>query len=157
MELVINAETSMAQCLKCGEGNAPESQFCRFCGTRLPLRQPAANQDYGYKAPRPYSWKTDEYQTQAEARPVSPPLASSPDVRAYHDRQLAYRPPYNIGPNYRCPNCGTNVLPIFERRISTAGWVVFSALLVFTVIFFWIGLLMKENVAICPVCKARIN
>jgi hypothetical protein len=42
-----------------------------------------------------------------------------------------------------------------EKRVSTAGWIVFSVLLVFTLIFFWIGLLMKENVAVCPVCRAR--
>ena len=30
---------------------------------------------------------------------------------------------------YRCPNCGTSALPVIERRISTAGWIVFSLLL----------------------------
>jgi hypothetical protein len=44
-----------------------------------------------------------------------------------------------------------------DRRVSTAGWVVFSVLLVFTLIFFWVGLLMKEDVAVCPVCKYRLS
>jgi hypothetical protein len=46
---------------------------------------------------------------------------------------------------------------VIERRVSTAGWIVFSVLLVFTLIFFWIGLLMKEDVSVCPVCRNRIN
>ena len=54
-------------------------------------------------------------------------------------------------------DAGRRFLPVTERRVSTAGWIVFSALLVFTVIFFWIGLLMKENVAVCPVCKFRLS
>jgi hypothetical protein len=48
-------------------------------------------------------------------------------------------------------------MPIIERRVSTAGWIVFSVLLVFTLIFFWIGLCMREDVAVCPVCRSRLN
>jgi len=69
---------------------------------------------------------------------------------------LVYGGPQHLTQNYRCPNCGTNAYPVTERRISTAGWVVFSLLLVFTFVFFWIGLLMKENVSVCPVCRAKL-
>jgi hypothetical protein len=44
-----------------------------------------------------------------------------------------------------------------DRRVSTAGWIVFSVLLVTTVIFFWVGLLMKEDVAICPMCRSKLS
>lgn len=154
----------MNQCQNCGQGNAVESQFCRFCGHRLaaPETYPQQNQQSGYQyaPPRPYAWKTDEYQTQAERRvnpsPASQPLYSAgmPDsVR----QPLAYSGPQYMAGNYRCPNCGTTTLPIVERRISTAGWITFALLLVFTFIFFWVGLLMKENVSVCPVCRATLS
>jgi DNA-directed RNA polymerase subunit RPC12/RpoP len=71
--------------------------------------------------------------------------------------QIAQGPNYAIDSNYHCPRCGSSYLPVIDRRVSTAGWIVFSCLLVFTVIFFWIGLLMKEDAAICPVCRFRVS
>ena len=151
----------MNQCEQCGQSNSEQSQFCRFCGAKFTYPQPARQNDYGYQAPRPYAWKTDEYQTQSEPRkrinqahPLNPqqPIGNMP----YGAQQMSYQAPFHFAQNYRCPNCGTGSLPVTERRISTAGWIVFAALLVFTVIFFWIGLLMKENVSICPVCRAKV-
>jgi DNA-directed RNA polymerase subunit RPC12/RpoP len=57
---------------------------------------------------------------------------------------------------YRCPNCGSTYPPIAEKRISTEGWIVFCALLVFCLPLFWIGLLMKEELRVCPMCRARL-
>lgn len=71
--------------------------------------------------------------------------------------QIALGSNYAIDANYHCPRCGSSYLPVIDRRISTAGWIVFSCLLVFTVIFFWVGLLMKEDVAVCPVCRAKVS
>ena len=149
----------MILCQNCGKGNSEESQFCRFCGARMIVRQ--AVQDY--QQPRPYAWKTDEYQTQNEPRvartadhvvtpnqQIAPHGFYAPAVTAYHG-------PQDLTGRYRCPSCGTNYLPLIERRVSPAGWITFSLLLVFTLVFFWIGLLMKEDVAICPVCKRRVN
>jgi LITAF-like zinc ribbon protein len=82
-------------------------------------------------------------------------FSPQPNPNAY--QPLAYGGPQYLASNYRCPNCGTNTMPLIERRISTGGWIVFSLLLVTTFIFFWIGLLMKENVSICPVCRAKLN
>ena len=150
----------MLQCQNCGKSNTPESQFCRFCGRRFAQRQP---QNYDYRPPRPYAWKTDEYQTQAEARAantashVVTPNQQMLANPAYRAAQLAYHGPQDFSGNYRCPYCGTNYLPVMERRISPAGWITFSLLLVFTLIFFWIGLLIKEDVPICPVCKRRVG
>ncbi len=142
----------MNKCQNCGQANASESQFCRFCGTRILLaQQPAEN--YDYQSPRPYAWKTDEYQTQTDARQRSKtPLAGN-----FNPQPLVHSGARDMAGNYRCPNCGTNYLPVVERRISTAGWITFALLLVFTFIFFWIGLLIKEDVSVCPVCKFKLT
>lgn len=153
---------AMIQCTQCGRGNALNSQFCRFCGQRLVGSQgyapQAQQQENPYAAPRPYAWKTDEYQTQSERRvqqPVGTQPMNPPFPTAY---PLAHQGAgYYPAASYRCPNCGTSTLPIVERRISTAGWITFALLLVFTFIFFWIGLLIRENVTVCPVCRATLN
>ncbi|MBC7900184.1 MAG: LITAF-like zinc ribbon domain-containing protein [Saprospiraceae bacterium] len=154
----------MIQCQNCGQSNSDTSQFCRFCGTKFLVRQPNAQDNYDYQSPRPYAWKTDEYQTQSEPRPPkmvarTEPLAPPAPLgnQQYGGQPLAYAGPQYLAGNYRCPHCGTQYLPIIERRISTAGWITFSLLLVFTFIFFWIGLLMKENVSICPVCRTKVS
>lgn len=151
----------MSVCQNCGKTNTDESQFCRFCGHRLAARQADS---YDFQAPRPYSWKTDEYQTQTDARargvsiPADPPKPSPQMLNAVpHAGSLAYRGPQDISGNYRCPFCGTNFLPVMERRVSTAGWITFGILLALTVVFFWIGLLLKEEVPICPICRRQVG
>ena len=141
----------MIQCQNCGQANAPESQFCRFCGTKfLVSQQMQQQQNYGYQAPRPYSWKTDEFQTQAEARKQTANAAFAAQPLANRDHQ------YMVG-NYRCPNCMSQFLPRIERRISTTGWVVFAVFLVLFFPLFWVGLLIKEDVQICPSCNVRLK
>ena len=169
----------MNPCQNCGKLNTPETNFCRFCGTKFllqPQPPPQMNSQYDYSAPTPYGWKTDEFQTQNEARqtasinrlPTATEHLNQPNPN-YRAATLAYQQPQNqyapiaprgnfaVDPNYHCPKCGSSYMPILERRVSTAGWIVFSTLLVFTLIFFWIGLLMKEDVAVCPVCRWRLN
>lgn len=151
----------MIQCTQCGEGNAYRTQFCRFCGNRLAYAEPQGKvQDFN-PAPRPYAWKTDEYQTQSERRTYPPSAGTQPlnpsGAPFPTAQQLAYAGPQFMAGSYRCPNCGTSTLPIIERRISTGGWITFAILLVLTVIFFWVGLLMKENVAVCPVCRITLR
>ena len=149
-------------CTNCGQANAVESKYCRFCGHPMPdpyfqPADPMANR-------RPYSWQTDEFQTKTGPRHQG----ARPTVE--HIPSTNYQPQFPVGPqglivntprdltgNYRCPNCGTHYLPVIERRVSTAGWITFALLLVFTIIFFWIGLLMREDVSVCPVCKYRLN
>ena len=149
-------------CTNCGQANAVESKYCRFCGHPMPdpyfqPADPMANR-------RPYSWQTDEFQTKTGPRHQG----ARPTVE--HIPSTNYQPQFPVGPqglivntprdltgNYRCPNCGTHYLPVIERRVSTAGWITFALLLVFTIIFFWIGLLMREDVSVCPVCQYRLN
>jgi RNA polymerase subunit RPABC4/transcription elongation factor Spt4 len=157
--MALKRAVSMILCQNCGKENSPESQFCRFCGARMIVRQSAQE----YRPPRPYAWQTDEFQTQSEARVartadhvVTPNQQIAPQG-FYAPAIMAYSGPQDITGRYRCPSCGTSYLPLIERRVSPAGWITFSLLLVFTLVFFWIGLLMKEDVAICPVCKRRVN
>lgn len=148
------------QCTNCGKANAVESKFCRFCGYQMPdpyfqPADPMADR-------RPYSWQTDEFQTKASQRNVRstvenyPPAQFRPNI-APGPQALVKNIPRDMTGNYRCPHCGTHYLPVIERRISTAGWITFALLLVFTFIFFWVGLLIKEDVSVCPVCKFRLN
>ncbi len=161
MDLVLANAPAMIQCQNCGKSNTPESQFCRYCGHRFGAGQPQPEIN---RPPRPYSWQTDEYQTQSEPRsarktvghvelPKAGGFQATPNYGAI---QHSYHGPQDLSGNYRCPSCGTNFLPVLERRISTAGWITFALLLVFTFIFFWIGLLLKEEVPICPVCRHRV-
>ncbi|MBK9216151.1 MAG: LITAF-like zinc ribbon domain-containing protein [Chloracidobacterium sp.] len=152
----------MNTCANCGQINTAESHFCRFCGTKFthaaPPPYPATAEPFGHAAPpRPYSWKTDEFQTKQEARrtnafaaPLSAPMPSA-------GQPLVQQPPLYPAQSYRCPHCMSQFLPRIERRISTAGWITFAALLVFFFPLFWIGLLIKEDVRICPTCIGRVG
>jgi hypothetical protein len=149
------------QCTNCGQANAVESKYCRFCGHPMPdpYFQPADPMAQR----RPYSWQTDEFQTKsawrqnARATVEHLPNAGSRQNPWLGPTALAQNTPRDLTGNYRCPNCGTHYLPVIERRISSAGWITFALLLVFTFVFFWVGLLMKEDVSVCPVCKFRLN
>jgi len=151
----------MIQCQNCGKSNTPESHFCRYCGIQFGARpQPQQQQEpYNFTPPRPYSWKTDEFQTSNEARAnrTADHVVAPLHQQGYAPMQVSYRGPQDMTGHYRCPNCGTNYLPVMDKRISTAGWITFSLLLVFTLVFFWIGLLMKEDVPVCPICKFRVG
>ncbi len=168
----------MNQCNKCGQSNAKESNFCRFCGAKIfavppgqfnppqpfPQSKPK-NSDFEYSPPRPHVWKTDEFQVQEnKARPTQEinrvqPLANfnpqaAPNPGPQH---LAHYQGSNIAHGYRCPRCSSQLLPRIERKISTPGWVVFALFIVFFFPLFWVGLLIKEDVRVCPVCSLRIN
>jgi cytochrome c-type biogenesis protein CcmH/NrfF len=126
-------------------------------------QQQQQNQSYEYNPPKPYSWKTDEYQVQQDAKAQRiqeihrvQPLSnlnqpSPPPALAYRQQAPA------MAHGYRCPRCGTQNLPHIERKISTAGWVVFAVLLVVFLPLFWIGLLIKEDVRVCPVCNLKVG
>ena len=110
--------------------------------------------------PRPYSWKTDEFQTQNEARPTVH-LPQQERTAGFAPPPQQYAPltyqPNRIAANFRCPHCMSNFMPRMEKRISTAGWVTFAVLLVFFFPLFWIGLLIKEDVAVCQGCNTKLN
>jgi len=159
-------------CQHCGQFNAQASNFCRFCGTKF---KPAPQFNAGGYNPqpnpapvnfedaprRPYSWKTDEYQLPEDKTPKTkpidrvPPLPNFQQSNPHAAMQTFQHGQQAIGHNYHCPRCGSNLLPVMTRQISTAGWIVFALLLIFTFFFFWIGLLIKEDVRVCPVCNFK--
>ena len=155
----------MIQCQNCGQTSSAESNFCRSCGVKFTIQPNFDANNYEYSPPRPYSWKTDEFQaSRPEPQKVEQinrvqPLNNQMPLGnpTFSPQSLAYQQPRPLAQGYHCPRCGTSNLPVVERKISTAGWVVFTVLLIFTWIFFWIGLLMKEDVRVCPVCRARVS
>jgi len=58
--------------------------------------------------------------------------------------------------SFRCPYCGCSAPPIVRRQVSGAGWAVFVLLLLFTIIFCFIGLFIQEDVYYCRDCGARV-
>ncbi len=155
----------MNPCQNCGKLNTPETNFCRFCGTKFNFQKPVMDNPFDYSAPRPYSWKTDEFQTQNEVRsqrqtePVKPltDQFNPPIHQNFQPAPLAYQQTRHMGQPFRCPHCMSQYLPRVERRISTAGWITFAVLLVFFFPLFWIGLLIKEDVQVCQSCNSKVG
>lgn len=152
----------MIQCQNCGQVNNYGSNFCRFCGSRIVMSQ-SQNQNsdpYEYKQPRPYAWKTDEFQMPDTAAKKTgqinqvQPLARM-NAPAHPVYQQPQPPMINYG--YRCPRCGTQNAPYITRKISSAGWIIFAILLVMFFPLFWIGFLIKEDVKVCSVCNIRVG
>lgn len=158
-------------CQNCGKVSTHQSNFCRFCGTKFatvqysqpnnynPVPNPAPV-NYENMQRRPYSWKTDEYQIPSEkskTQPIDqvPPLPSFQPPTANTSVQ-PFQPAQPVNANFGCPRCASKILPQLMRQISTAGWITFGVLLVTPFFFlFWIGLLIKEDVRVCPVCKFK--
>lgn len=160
----------MNQCSNCGQVNNDGSNFCRFCGTRIPQSQ-MQQQSYEHNPPRPYAWKTDEFQASDQPRKKTGRINQVQPLPLQNTQTQRFTPPmmnnsqammtgYQQVPmsyGYRCPNCGTQNFPRIERRISTAGWILFAVLLVMFFPLFWIGLLVKEDIRVCPVCNIKLN
>jgi len=154
----------MIQCTNCGQVNTETGNFCRYCGTKFLQSQLANGEDYDYSPPRAYSWKTDEFQVAEKKKQKTQPIERvQPLTNPYLTNQsprpqpLAYQQPNNMAYGYRCPRCATQAMPNAVRKISTAGWITFAVLMVVFFPLFWIGLLIKEEVRVCPVCNLKIN
>lgn len=153
----------MIQCHACGQANTGQSNFCRFCGE--PFLQPEKQTDYDFSPPRPYSWKTDEFQLpnakqrKTEEFRLNESVGSTSPVQnhPFQTQQLQYQQPYGIARNYSCPRCNSQLAPRMQRKISNAGWIVFAVLLITFFPLFWIGLLIKEEVPVCPVCNYTVS
>lgn len=147
----------MNKCQNCGQLNDYASNFCRFCGVNMV--QPQQANQYVAAPPRPYLWKTDEFQINDKSAPKTQQFQQAQLFQTNPNVNQAMAHAHSAHPttHFRCPRCGTNNLPIIKRQISTAGWVTFAVLLVMTFIFFWIGLLIKEDVQVCSVCGLRLN
>lgn len=154
----------MIQCQNCGQVNSQASNFCRFCGAGFFQAQNPELIGYESAPPRPYVWKTDEFQvSEAQIRKnktinqVQPLSGRFAPLQNTVTQSPVFRPPQNTAYAYRCPRCANRLFPKVVRRISTAGWVVFAVLMVAFFPLFWIGLLIKEDVRVCSICNARIG
>lgn len=165
----------MVQCQNCGRVNNYGSNFCRFCGTKFIVNQVSNQEDFVPPPPPPYSWKTDEFQiTETAPRPkqktanrvqpppfqfpatAPPPPMMRPLMPHQFGQPLAYQNPQQaVGFGNHCPRCAGQFIK-YERKISQAGWIVFSVLMVTFFPLFWIGLLIKEDVAVCQTCNFRL-
>lgn len=152
----------MILCGNCGQDNHDTDLFCRRCGMsfhRRPAPERKPMRDFEESPPRPYAWKTGEF-TRGEkgARPTEQIEYGSSIDDPFRTSELPAAPGRrDLRPVYRCPHCGTTALPIVTKRVSSAGWAVFTLLLIFTLFLFWIGLLMQEEVRVCPVCNNRVS
>jgi hypothetical protein len=154
----------MINCGNCGQQNPEGDHFCRRCGMGLrpaPQRQ-EIGRDFEQTPPRPYSWSTGEFPPDKPARRGARDTRQIEIGRGLDDpfQTSEYPARRGHGPMvsvYRCPYCGSTSLPIVTKRVSTTGWVVFSVLLVLTLFLFWIGLLLQEEVRVCPSCNRQIN
>ena len=155
----------MIQCQNCGQVNSQASNFCRFCGTKFLYNQMSQGSNFEQAPPRPYSWKTDEFQVADQPRPktrqinqVQPLGRQSPPFTAHPPQPLVYQKPpqQNMAFSPHCPRCASQLFR-YERKISNAGWIVFAVLLITFFPLFWIGFLMKEDVRICQVCNQKLS
>ena len=136
-----------------------------------PQTQPQKSPDqFNPSTRRPYSWKTDELQMktndparQTQQIPKVRPLADQQHIQT---RPLAQTQPNQalqqhnhnaVAQGYRCPRCATQMLPTVQRKISSGGWITFALLLVFFFPLFWIGLLIKEDTRVCPICNLQVG
>ncbi|MBS1793748.1 MAG: LITAF-like zinc ribbon domain-containing protein [Acidobacteria bacterium] len=156
------------QCQNCGQINTENINFCRFCGTKIGARRysggagfpppPQLKPNYEESPPRPYSWKTDEFQIGDDKAPKRQQFERAQN---FQPPQHLERRPFQGTParthDYRCPRCGSQLFPRIVRQISTGGWIVFAVLLVFFFPLFWVGLLIKEEISVCPVCNLRVG
>src|SRR3954452_22784142 len=114
----------MTPCRNCGNINPPGASYCRTCGTKLansaPVPKPPAQTDFEMPSPRPYSWKTDEFGTRNEARGTMPIIENSRS-----DSRLTHAQPQFLS-TFHCPNCATQLPPVLQKKISTAGWITFA-------------------------------
>lgn len=154
-------------CQNCGQFNTQASNFCRFCGTKFtatqypndnynPMPNPAPT-NYESAPPRPYSWKTDEYQLPEEKSKAKTINRVQP-LGNFQTQQNAGIQPFQqqaMSHNFGCPRCASQLMPRYTRQISTAGWIVFAVLLLMFFPLFWIGFLIKEDVRVCPVCNFK--
>ena len=167
----------MNQCQNCGRVNNFGSNFCRFCGTKFQVNQISNDAGYEQSPPRPYSWKTDEFQiaeapprpkprtiNQVQSPPFQYPTANQPprpimrqQPPSSYQQPLVYQnQQQSVANGFNCPRCAGQAIK-YERKISTAGWIVFAVLMVVFFPLFWIGLMLKEDVRVCLTCNFRLS
>jgi predicted RNA-binding Zn-ribbon protein involved in translation (DUF1610 family) len=132
---------------------------CRVCGSRLSVEDDLAGETV--ECPRCAAELAAPRPDAPPARPVAdaprPSVRDRPWADADADDDPDDPPARRVRRRrYPCPHCGSTAVPIVKRRISTTGWIVFTVLLVFTICFFWVGLLIREDYRVCPECGIEL-
>jgi hypothetical protein len=134
VHILYHRRTVMITCNNCGRVNDESMRICRFCGTVL-------------ERPR--------RQTGAGVREYSPPADGVTNIGSGPEMIAPYSPP-TVANGYHCPNCWTTYPPVAEKRISGQGWIVFVAFLILCLPLSILGLFMKEELRVCPMCRHRL-
>ena len=130
-------------CHHCGQPNADVARICRYCGTPLASHSQSAPRPPGYAPPQ-----ADFTGMPLWASDAPPPAPVQPLPRP----QVAAA----AAGHFRCPYCQSAAPPVVAKRIGTAGWVVFFALLIFCFPLCFIGLFIKEEYRMCSWCRGAI-
>lgn len=81
-----------------------------------------------------------------------------PRAEAHHQQRMMQVQNYPIpGPVLLCPYCGVRAPAVRASKVSTGGWIIFTILLLCTIILCWIGLLIREEYNSCSYCGARLG
>lgn len=141
----------MAFCTKCGNQLATGAETCSACGQVVGRRVKTMTQPREYTQPPPYSWAVSDSLPGANSTAPSPQYPQ-PVMQPQYVSPLAHT-------GYKCPRCSSHNAPVIDSRISVAGWVIFAAMIVTGVCLplCWIGLLMKEDYTVCPVCRCQLS
>jgi hypothetical protein len=132
-------------CQNCGQPNADIARICRYCGTPLLSNNQSAQQQ-----------RPPEYAPPPQSDFGGIPLwAIAPPSSPHASVQPLRQQPTPLA-TYSCPHCGSTLAPIFDRRISTAGWIVFFTLLIFCLPLCFVGLFIKEDYRKCSWCLGAI-
>jgi hypothetical protein len=136
---------SSIRCPQCNLVNSVVDSYCKRCSYPLSSSAQAAAMEQQTQLPNPSppQWQQPypNPNQQPYPNPMQPPMQQMP---------MQQMPPMQQ-PAFRCMNCGGSSL-IVDRKVSTAGWVVFATMILFCFPLFWIGLLMKEDYRRCGTC-----
>ena len=131
-------------CRNCDQPNADIARICRYCGTSLSANSQAA--------PRPQADYAPPPQSDFGGIPL---WATNPSPHAPATLHAPLAQPHTPA-NFRCPHCHSTAPPVVARRIGTAGWVVFFALLIACFPLCFIGLFIREEYRMCSWCRGAI-
>jgi len=137
---------STINCRNCGQPNADIARICRYCGMSLLYGAQSSERPTDYAPPPQQQQQQSDFGGIPAWANVPPPAAA-----------VAPRPQTQHAPaHFRCPHCQSTAPPIVSKRIGTAGWVVFFALLIICFPFCFIGLFIKEEYRMCSWCRGAI-
>jgi len=60
-------------------------------------------------------------------------------------------------PTFHCRFCGSSSLPVVRKKVSTAGWAVFIALLFVCFLFAPLALFIREDRTYCRDCGIELK